>query len=97
MNLFFEFPVHVFGYNWTASNGLAGQKLAAEIDRVIQLYRDMGRYCDYVILVTHSMGGLVARNACMQEGIKDKVLERCPYRPTVRWIPRSLLADERGV
>ncbi len=74
VNLFFEFPVHVFGYNWTASNGLAGQKLAAEIDRVIQLYRDMGRYCDYVILVTHSMGGLVARNACMREGIKDKVL-----------------------
>ena len=74
MNLFFEFPVHVFGYNWTASNDLAGQKLAAEIDRVIQLYRDMGRYCDYVILVTHSMGGLVARSACMREGIKDRVL-----------------------
>ena len=74
VNLFFEFPVHVFGYNWTASNDLAGQKLATEIDRVIQLYRDMGRYCDYVILVTHSMGGLVARNACMREGIKDKVL-----------------------
>jgi pimeloyl-ACP methyl ester carboxylesterase len=74
VNLFFEFPVHVFGYNWTASNDLAGQKLAAEIDRVIQLYRDMGRYCDYVILVTHSMGGLVARSACMREGVKDKVL-----------------------
>ena len=74
VNLFFEFPVHVFGYNWTASNDLAGQKLAAEIDRVIQLYRDMGRYCDYVILVTHSMGGLVARSACMREGIKDRVL-----------------------
>ncbi|PKN05031.1 MAG: alpha/beta hydrolase, partial [Deltaproteobacteria bacterium HGW-Deltaproteobacteria-9] len=29
VNLFFEFPVHVFGYNWTASNDLAGQKLAA--------------------------------------------------------------------
>ena len=74
VNLFFVFPVHVFGYNWTASNDLAGQKLAAEIDRVIQLYRDMGRYCDHVILVTHSMGGLVARSACMLEGIKDKVL-----------------------
>jgi hypothetical protein len=74
VNLFFEFPVHVFGYNWTASNDLAGQKLAAEIDRVIHLYRDMGRYCDYVILVTHSMGGLVARCACMREGVKDKVL-----------------------
>ncbi|OQB55286.1 MAG: PGAP1-like protein [Deltaproteobacteria bacterium ADurb.Bin151] len=74
VNLFFEFPVHVFGYNWTASNDLAGQKLATEIDLVIQLYRDMGRFCDYVILVTHSMGGLVARNACLREGIKDKVL-----------------------
>ena len=74
VNLFFEFPVHVFGYNWTASNDLAGQKLAAEIDRVIQLYRNMGRYCDYVILVTHSMGGLVARSAYMREGVKDKVL-----------------------
>ena len=26
VNLFFEFPVHAFGYNWTASNDLAGRK-----------------------------------------------------------------------
>jgi len=74
VNLFFEFPVHAFGYNWTASNDLAGQKLAAEIDRIIKIYTDQDRYCEKVILVTHSMGGLVARSACRREGVKDKVL-----------------------
>ncbi|MBP9014814.1 MAG: hypothetical protein KBG22_14525, partial [Smithella sp.] len=27
VSLFYEFPVHAFGYNWTASNDLAGKKL----------------------------------------------------------------------
>ena len=74
VNLFFEFPVHVFGYNWTASNDLAGRKLAEEIDKIIKKYADMGRYCDQVILVTHSMGGLVARSAYMLHGAKDKIM-----------------------
>ncbi|MBP9009994.1 MAG: hypothetical protein KBG13_01600, partial [Syntrophaceae bacterium] len=30
VSLFYEFPVHAFGYNWTASNDLAGKKLVEE-------------------------------------------------------------------
>jgi len=73
VNLFFEFPVHAFGYNWTASNHVAGKKLSDEINRLInEVYKD--RNCKKVILVTHSMGGLVARSACMVHGAMDKVL-----------------------
>lgn len=74
VNLFFEFPVHAFGYNWTTSNDLSGQKLADEINNIIKKYTGMGRQCDKVLLVTHSMGGLVARSACMLHGAMDKVL-----------------------
>lgn len=74
VNLFFEFPVHAFGYNWTASNDLAGIKLAAYIDEVRKQYTDKGRKCEKVLLVTHSMGGLVARAACLLHGAKNKVL-----------------------
>lgn len=70
----FEHPVHVFGYNWTASNGDSGQKLAATINAVIQKYQAMGRKCEQVILVTHSMGGLVARAACALHGAQSNVL-----------------------
>ena len=74
VSLFYEFPVHAFGYNWTASNDLAGKKLVEEIDRIIKLYKDKGRHCEKVLLVTHSMGGLVARSAYMLHGAKDKIM-----------------------
>ncbi|WP_298438903.1 alpha/beta hydrolase [Geobacter sp.] len=74
VNLFFEIPVHAFGYNWTASNDLAGEKLASYIDEVRKQYTDKGRKCEKVLLVTHSMGGLVARAACLLHGARDKVL-----------------------
>lgn len=75
----FEFPVHAFGYNWTDSNLNSGRNLAIKIDEIIMDYKSKGRLCKYVILVTHSMGGLVARSACCieHEGIgkaQDKVL-----------------------
>lgn len=75
----FEFPVHAFGYNWTDSCLNSGKKLAEKIDKTIKGYEAKGRLCKYVILVTHSMGGLVARSACCieHEGIgkaQDKVL-----------------------
>jgi len=73
VNTFFEFPVHAFGYNWTASNDLAGKELAGTIDKLINdVYKK--RNCKKVILVTHSMGGLVARSAYMLHGAKDKIL-----------------------
>ncbi len=69
----FHLPVYAFGYNWTASNAESGQKLAAFIEKTID---DTAKTCEctQVILVTHSMGGLVAREACRQTCIQAKVL-----------------------
>ncbi len=66
-------PVHAFGYNWLQSNLDSGKALATFIDKTIHFYADTGRNCDKVILVTHSMGGLVARAACTVGGAGDKV------------------------
>lgn len=79
----FEFPVHAFGYNWSASCDDNGRNLVEYIDQTIDLYKDglkdetgkkVPRLCDQVILVTHSMGGLVARSACLLHGAEKKVL-----------------------
>ncbi|NMC62453.1 MAG: alpha/beta hydrolase, partial [SAR324 cluster bacterium] len=70
----FEFPVHAFGYNWTDSNYNSGKNLANKIEEIIDGYKTKERLCKYVILVTHSMGGLVARSACVLHGAQDNVL-----------------------
>jgi PGAP1-like protein len=60
-----RFPVYACGYNWLASNNKAAQRLADRIKKVIK-ENNTGYYtCSQVILVTHSMGGLVAR-ACSE-------------------------------
>jgi hypothetical protein len=74
IDLAFNMPVYAFGYNWTACNGLAAEKLANYINRLLDSYTSKGRLCERVILITHSMGGLVARAACKQPGIADKIL-----------------------
>ena len=66
-------PVHAFGYNWLQSNALSGQQLKDRIGQIIQSYKDKGRQCEQVILVTHSMGGLVARAACKLQGAEAQV------------------------
>jgi pimeloyl-ACP methyl ester carboxylesterase len=58
------YPVHAAGYNWLQSNEQAGVHLAEQIDRFIKHYAAQGYTCTKAILVTHSMGGLVARAAC---------------------------------
>jgi hypothetical protein len=71
----FEFPVYAFGYNWTRSNRDSGKELKDYIDNVTGYFRDEEkRMCKYAILVTHSMGGLVARSACEQHGAEKSVL-----------------------
>lgn len=70
----FVFPVYGFGYNWSASNRLSGAKLATRIQEVIGEGRKHAKVCEKVILVTHSMGGLVARAACLLAGAEGKVL-----------------------
>lgn len=61
----FWFPVHAVGYNWLQSSRQSGVYLASKIDEIINFYKSkLGvDKCYKVILVTHSMGGLVARAA----------------------------------
>ncbi|APW38761.1 hypothetical protein RD110_17400 [Rhodoferax koreense] len=55
------YPVHAMGYNWLQSNGVSGKKIAERIKGLIKGYVERGFDCKKVIIVTHSMGGLVAR------------------------------------
>ena len=66
-------PVHAFGYNWLQSNAVSGKALMEYIDSTIKAYVAKDKQCDKVILVTHSMGGLVARAACKLQGAEDLV------------------------
>ncbi|WP_312631532.1 lipase family alpha/beta hydrolase [Pantoea piersonii] len=77
----FLFPVHVYGYNWLQDNKTSAQGLVAFIDRTISLYKNQRGHGmpfpdgqEKVIIVTHSMGGLVARYASQVLGAKDKIL-----------------------
>ena len=57
------YPVWVCGYNWLASNDASADQLIARINEAIEYYKK-GSYwisTGKVIIVTHSMGGLVAR------------------------------------
>ena len=60
-------PVYGAGYNWLQSSGDSAVDLAKKIDEVIAEWRDKEvagakpYRCRQVVLVTHSMGGLVAR------------------------------------
>ncbi|GAB2866409.1 hypothetical protein GCM10027277_39100 [Pseudoduganella ginsengisoli] len=61
------YPVHAMGYNWLRSNRESGKYIADRVRALIQSYRAKGFKCEKVILVTHSMGGLVARAAVHPE------------------------------
>lgn len=70
------FPVHAMGYNWLRENAEAGKTIARRITELMQRYQDQGFGCEKVILVTHSMGGLVARAVLHPDigNLEDKVL-----------------------
>ncbi|CNI13249.1 Lecithin:cholesterol acyltransferase [Yersinia massiliensis] len=69
----FLFPLHVFGYNWLKSNADSAKKLEEFIQATLATYQ--GRLAqNKVILVTHSMGGLVARHYSENMGGQDKIL-----------------------
>ncbi|MBA3597385.1 MAG: hypothetical protein H0W40_08405 [Methylibium sp.] len=70
----YRFAVHACGYNWLDSNAHSANRLAQRIDDVIARYRRDRKKCEKVILVTHSMGGLVARYCSELAGMKDKIL-----------------------
>lgn len=70
----FRFPVHAAGYNWLQSNMDSGAELAAQIRRIRQQYTAQGLSCEKVIVITHSMGGLVARAASQLHGGDQDIL-----------------------
>lgn len=55
------YPVHAIGYNFVKSNGASAVVIAERIRGLVRGYRKRGFKCDEVIIVTHSMGGLLAR------------------------------------
>jgi hypothetical protein len=55
------YPVHAMGYNYLKSNGDSAQVIADRIRGLVQGYQQRGFKCSEVIIVTHSMGGLVGR------------------------------------
>jgi hypothetical protein len=64
-----DLPVYAFGYDWVDSNELSGFQLQRFILQQVK--------ADKVIIVTHSMGGLVTRYALSGEGgdaLANKVL-----------------------
>ena len=67
------FPVHALGYNWLNSNLDSGEEVARGIEAIIQQYQER-HVCEKVIVVTHSMGGLVARAASEASGARDSIL-----------------------
>lgn len=55
------FPVHAMGYNWLKSNAKSAKGIALRIGQLIEQYQSRGYQCEKVVVITHSMGGLVAR------------------------------------
>jgi pimeloyl-ACP methyl ester carboxylesterase len=68
----YHYPIYGFGYNWLQSNETSAEHLKNRIDEIISFWTGRKRICSSVILVTHSMGGLVAR-ACSKQ-IPEKIL-----------------------
>ncbi len=57
----FHHPVYAVGYDWVDDNRNAGQSLTERIEKIMQKEVSYGRDCKKVIVISHSMGGLVTR------------------------------------
>lgn len=69
----YRFPVYACGYNWLDSNVKASARLGQLIKAVIQRYQKQKLKCEKVIVVTHSMGGLVARHCSEVGGHRGRI------------------------
>jgi pimeloyl-ACP methyl ester carboxylesterase len=67
----YYFPVYAAGYCWLDDCKDSAEVLQRRILAIIDAWKKAQRQCSKVILVTHSMGGLVAR-ACAKR-IPDKI------------------------
>jgi len=59
----YQYPVYAVGYNWLESCEVSAHRLRKRIDQIKNFWTERKHECRQVIVVTHSMGGLVAR-AC---------------------------------
>lgn len=70
----YRFAVYACGYNWLDSNVASAYRLKRRIEETVARYRAEKKRCEKVILVTHSMGGLVARYCSEALGMRDSIL-----------------------
>jgi hypothetical protein len=70
------YPVHAMGYNFLQSNGRSAVVISDRIRGLINGYQKRGFKCDEVILITHSMGGLVAR-AILHPNYGNLLADKC--------------------
>ncbi|MCL1861509.1 MAG: GPI inositol-deacylase [Proteobacteria bacterium] len=70
------FPVHAVGYNWVRSNTVESKYVAKRIKAIMTKYTTQLMECKKVIVVTHSMGGIVGRALCHPKygNIQDLIL-----------------------
>lgn len=68
-----NYPVHAFGYNWLQSNEISAGQLAERIKRIIASCNSEYGRCNQVIVITHSMGGLVARRCAQLPGMSELI------------------------
>jgi pimeloyl-ACP methyl ester carboxylesterase len=68
----YQYPLYACGYNWLQSCGESAKRLEKRITDTITWWQKRHHECNKVILITHSMGGLVGR-ACAKR-IPDKIL-----------------------
>lgn len=66
-------PVYACGYNWLDDNDAAAERLQQRIIQTIKSWNQGAFRCQQVILITHSMGGLVARACVELTGMADKI------------------------
>lgn len=70
----FDFPVYAVGYNWMDDPENAGKWIAQKISDFISEAKSVTGACEKVILITHSMGGIVSRAASELCGAHDSIL-----------------------
>jgi pimeloyl-ACP methyl ester carboxylesterase len=64
----YQYPVYAVGYNWLQSCAISSERLSKRIDEIKRFWTSRKHECEKVILITHSMGGLVARACAKSRG-----------------------------
>lgn len=67
----YQYPIYACGYNWLQSCGESAKRLEKRINDILAWWQARKHDCQKVILLTHSMGGLVGR-ACAKR-IPEKI------------------------